>query len=157
MKKSFAFYQRSGGVITGMILSAMAATSPSARAVDVLTQHNDQFRTGANTNETQLTTANVNSSQFGKLFSYAVDGYVFGQPLYVSGLAISGGTHNVLYVVTMEDSVYAFDADSNTTYWHKQFTGGSITPVPITDITGNNNLNIHGDVGILKASVIVYE
>src|SRR6267142_968360 len=123
-------------------------------AVDVLTQHNDQFRTGANLNETTLITANVNVSQFGKLFSYAVDGYVFAQPLYVSGLTISGGTHNVCYVATMEDSVYAFDADVNVTYWHKQFTGGSITPVPIVDITGNNNLNIHGNVGILSTPVI---
>jgi hypothetical protein len=126
----------------------------SGWAVDVLTQHNDQWRTGANTNETVLTTANVTSSQFGKLYSYAVDGSVYAQPLYVSGLSISGGTHNVLYVVTMEDSVYAFDADTNTTYWHNNFTDGNITPVPITDITGNNNLNIHGDVGILSTPVI---
>ncbi len=154
MKKLFESYNQCRSVISGIIFAAIAMASPSARAADVLTQHNNQFRTGANTNETQLTTANVNSTEFGKLFSYAVDGYVFGQPLYVSGLAISGGAHNVLYVVTMEDSVYAFDADSNTTYWHKQFTGGSIAPVPITDITGNNNLNIHGDVGILSTPVI---
>jgi len=126
----------------------------SAKAVDVLTQHNDQFRTGANLSETILTPAKVNATQFGKLFSYAVDGYVFAQPLYVSGYTIAGGTHNVCYVATMEDSVYAFDADSNTTYWHKQFTGGNITPVPIVDITGNNNLNIHGNVGILSTPVI---
>jgi hypothetical protein len=125
-----------------------------AQGVDVLTQHNDQFRTGANLSETSLTTANVNSTQFGKLFSYTVDGLVFAQSLYVSGLTISGGTHDVCYVATMEDSVYAFDANSNFNYWHKQFTGGAITPVPIVDITGNNNLNIHGDVGILSTPVI---
>lgn len=124
------------------------------RAVDVLTQRNDQFRTGANLSETTLTTANVNVSQFGKLFGYAVDGAVYAQPLYVGGLTISGGTHNVLFVATMEDSVYAFDADSNVTYWHKQFTSAGITPVPIVDITGNNNLNIHGNVGILSTPVI---
>jgi hypothetical protein len=126
----------------------------SGRAVDVLTQHNDQWRTGANTNETMLTPSNVNSNQFGRLYSYSVDGYVFAQPLYVSGLSIAGGTHNVLYVVTMEDSVYAFDADNNVTYWQTNFTGGNITPVPIADITGNNNLNIHGHVGILSTPVI---
>ncbi|HEX7654059.1 MAG TPA: RICIN domain-containing protein [Verrucomicrobiae bacterium] len=122
--------------------------------MDVLTQHNDQYRTGANLSETALTLSNVNSNQFGKLFSYYVDGYVFAQPLYVSALSIGGGTHNVCYVATMEDSVYAFDADSNLTYWHQQFTGGAIVPVPIVDITGNNNLNIHGNVGILSTPVI---
>ena len=139
--------------IGAFALCACALLRP-AEAVDILTQHNDQFRTGANLSETILTPANVNATQFGKLFSYAVDGYVFAQPLYVSAYSISGGTHNVCYVATMEDSVYAFDADSNTTYWHKQFTGGNITPVPIVDITGNNNLNIHGDVGILSTPVI---
>ncbi len=152
MKKSNRFYNRRS-IFAGIMVAA-STVLPNAHAVDMLTQHNDQFRTGANTSETQLTPANVNSTQFGKLFSYAVDGNVFAQPLYVSGLAISGGTHNVLYVATMEDSVYAFDADSNVAYWHKQFTGGTVTPVPITDITNNNNLNIHGHVGILSTPVI---
>lgn len=138
----------------GAFVLCACALVQSAEAVDVLTQHNDQYRTGANLSETILTPSNVNSTQFGKLFSYTVDGYVFAQPLYVSGYSIGGGTHNVCYIATMEDSVYAFDADSNTTYWHKQFTGGNITPVPIVDITANNNLNIHGDVGILSTPVI---
>lgn len=125
-----------------------------APAAEVLTQHNDQFRSGANLHETVLKPSNVNPGQFGKLFSYAVDGYVYAQPLYVAGLAIAGGRHNVVFVATMEDSIYAFDADSNKTYWHKQFTGGDITPVPIVDIAGVNNSNIHGDVGILSTPVI---
>lgn len=135
-------------------LLACLTLPPSAWPADVLTQHNDQFRTGANLNETALTTANVNSTQFGKLYSYAVDGYVFAQPLVVSGLNIAGGQHNVLFVATMEDSVYAFDADVNQTYWRKQFTGGNITPVPIADVVGSSNLNIHGDVGIVSTPVI---
>ena len=121
---------------------------PSARAVDVLTHMNDNNRSGANTSETILTPSNVNQSQFGQLWSYAVNGATYAEPLYVSGVSIGGGTHNVVYIVTMEDDVYAFDADSNTQYWHVSFVGGNITPVPITDITGNNNLNIVGDVGI---------
>lgn len=129
------------------------AVSP-ASAAEVLTQHNDQWRTGANTSEASLTPANVNANQFGKLFSYPVDGYVYAQPLYVQNLSISGGTHNVVYVATMENSVYAFDADRNTVYWRITFNGGNITPVPIVDITGNNNLNIHGNVGILSTPVI---
>lgn len=126
----------------------------AAPAAEVLTQHNDQFRSGANTRETLLRPANVNSAQFGKLYSYAVDGYVYAQPLYVSNLTIAGVPRNVLFVATMEDSIYAFDADANKTHWHKQFTGGDITAVPIVDIAGVNNSNIHGNVGILSTPVI---
>lgn len=117
-------------------------------ALDVLTHMNDNNRTGANTSETILTPANVNASQFGKLWSYSVNGATYAEPLYVSGVSIAGGTHNVVYIVTMEDDVYAFDADTNTQYWHVSFVGGTVTPVPIADITGSNNLNIVGDVGI---------
>lgn len=132
-------------------LSAGALLTASAGyAAEVLTQHNDQWRTGANLSETALTPSNVNATRFGKLFSYVVDGQVYAQPLVVQNLGIGGGTHNVVYVATMEDSVYAFDADKNTQYWHVDLG----TPVPITDITGNNNLNIHGNVGILSTPVI---
>jgi Legume lectin domain/Chitobiase/beta-hexosaminidase C-terminal domain len=92
-----------------------AATGPHVRAqVNVVTQHNDISRTGQNTAETLLTPANVNSSQFGLLFSRPVDGQIYAQPLYLAGLQIPGaGTHNVVFVETENDTVYAFDADSN--------------------------------------------
>ena len=82
--------------------------------VNVLTQHNDNARIGDNLQETILTPSNVNPTQFGKLFSRPVNGEIYAQPLYVSQLAIPGkGTHNVVYVATTGDIVYAFDADTN--------------------------------------------
>src|SRR5437660_8096554 len=89
----------------------------------VLTWHNDNARTGQNLQETALTPANVNPSTFGKLFVISVDGKVDGQPLYVPSLAIAGSIHNVLYVVTEHDSVYAFDADIGTQLWHVSLFG----------------------------------
>ncbi len=87
---------------------------PNPGALNVLTYHNDNARDGANTNEVLLTLANVNVSTFGRLINYATDGLIIAQPLYVSGLVIPGqGTHNVVFVATENDSVYAFDADSN--------------------------------------------
>src|SRR5271163_3926228 len=108
-------------------LFAVVLMGSGAKAqVNVLTAHNDIARTGQNPQETILTPSNVNPSQFGKLFSQPVNGDIFGQPLYVSQVAIPGkGTHNVVYVATTSgnpngvygeyvgDSVYAFDANTN--------------------------------------------
>src|SRR5271165_196445 len=103
-----------------MLIAAMFWLAIGAQAqVGVLTWHNDNARTGQNLQETLLTPANVNSSQFGKLFVISVDGLVDAQPLYVPALSIPGqGVHNVLYVVTENDSAYAFDADVGTQLWH---------------------------------------
>ena len=112
------------GVLTFLIL--LAAFTCSAQT-SVLTYHNDNSRSGLNANETLLTPSNVNSTQFGKLFSVAVDGYVYAQPLYLPNVTIlSQGVHNVVYVATEHDSVYAIDADNGAILWHANFLNLSL-------------------------------
>ena len=130
--------------------------------VSVLTQHNDNARSGQNLNETILNTSNVNQNSFGKLFSRTVDGFIYAQPLYVPGLTIQGATHNVVYVATQHNSVYAFDADdpeAAAPLW--QVNVG--TPVPSQDIcilTGDTNpadcpyYDISPEIGISSTPAI---
>ncbi len=122
--------------------------------VNVTTAHNDVARTGQNTQEVALTTANVNSAQFGKLFTDTVDGYVYAQPLYVSNVSIAAGTHNVIYVATEHDSVYAIDADNGTVYWqYNMIPPGGRTVVSNTDI-GAGCEDIIPEIGISGTPVI---
>jgi outer membrane protein assembly factor BamB len=99
------------------------------QATDVVTYHNDNARTGQNLKETILIKSNVNSSSFGKLFTFPVDGKIDAEPLYLSAVSIPGkGTHNVIYAVTENDSVYAFDADNGTPLWQVSVLGQGETP-----------------------------
>jgi hypothetical protein len=107
----------SGTVSGATTLTVSATAPPPPTTADVLTYHNDLARTGQNLRETLLTPANVNASNFGKLFVIPVDGKVDAQPLYVSNVAISGAAHNVLVIATEHDSVYAFDADTGAKLW----------------------------------------
>ena len=101
---------------------------PTSSATDVTTYKYDVARTGANLTETTLTPANVNASGFGLLRVLMTDGKVDAQPLYLSALSVQGASHNVLYVASENDSVYAFDADSGNTLWHVSLLGSGETP-----------------------------
>jgi hypothetical protein len=119
----------------------------------VATYHNNLSRNGANVQEYALTTTNVSTSSFGKLFSCPVDGAIYAQPLWMPNLGIGGGTHNVVFVATTHDSVYAFDADISpcVTYWHKTLLGVGETLVSSSDVgTGD----IQPDIGIIGTPVI---
>jgi hypothetical protein len=122
----------------------------------VFTQHNDNGRTGQNLSETVLSPANVNKTQFGKLARFPVDGYVYAQPLYVANVNIPNqGTHNVVYVATEGDSVFAIDADNATVLWQTNFlTPGTVTTIPSTDLAQAGGGNLVPQIGITSTPVI---
>src|SRR6266853_5496074 len=100
-------------ISSGVMLFLTSA--PALAQISAATWHYDNALTSANTSESILTPSNVNSASFGKLFTLPVDGFVVGQPLYLPSVSIPGqGVHNVVYVATMHESVYAFDADSGS-------------------------------------------
>ena len=111
-------------------------------------QHNDLARTGANCSETILSPANVNASNFGQMFADNVDGQVYAQPLYVENMSISNGTHNVVFVCTENNSVYAFDADTGgITYWQTNLGTPYTSPcddlAPVVGITGTPVIDLN--------------
>jgi hypothetical protein len=101
----------------------------------VLTQHYDNQRTGAIVSETMLTTSNVNPATFAKLFTDSADAQIYAEPLYVANVTIPNrGTHNVVYIATENDSVYAFDADTGgPPLWQVSFLSPGVTPIPASD------------------------
>ena len=111
--------------------TAMLALTIQAAAMtnapDVTTWHYDLARTGLNPQETILTPANVNSTQFGKIGFFSVDGKVDAQPLLLANVVIANALHNILYVATEHASVYAFDADTGTQIWHVSVLGSGET------------------------------
>jgi len=150
-------------VATSVANSAQTASAVAAVTdlAGVFTYHNDLARDGANTQEYALTPGNVNTSSFGKLVSCAVDGAIYGQPLWVANVTVSGAKHNVLFVTTQHDSLYAFDGDANSCalLWSISLIdvahGGSSgeTSVPGT-LVGSGAGDIQPEVGVNGTPVI---
>ena len=143
------------------VLALICAAATARADVAVLTQHNNLARTGANLEETVLNTTTVNLNRFGLVFTRTVDDQVYAQPLVMTNVDIPGnGPHNVVYVATVNDSVYAFDADdpaASTPYWQVSFTNANAVPPCNTDMTGacgGNYIDFSGNMGIVSTPVI---
>jgi hypothetical protein len=145
----------SAGNVTSNSATLTVNPGTTNSTVDVITYHYDNGRNGQNLNETGLTPANVNSTQFGKKGEFSVDGHVDAQPLYLSQVTIGGQQKNVLYVATEHGSVYAFDADSingttSTFLWKTTTLGSGETP---SDPVGGCS-QVSPEIGITATPVI---
>ena len=132
------------------VFLAIALTSSASAQINVLTANYNNQRTNANLQETVLNQGNVNASSFGKIGYFPVDGEIYAQPLYASGIQIAGATHNVVYIATMHNSVYAIDADTPTStvpLWQVNF--GPSVPSSALNFT-----DILPEVGVLSTPVI---
>ena len=149
----FRTIARRASVVTAVALFALFLPELTTAQVPVTTHHYDVGRTGQNTAETLLTPANVNSTLFGRLFTEPVDALIYAQPLYMPAVAIPNqGTHNVVYVATENDSVYAFDADTGgPALWHVSFLINGATVVQDSVI---NATDVYPSVGITGTPVI---
>ncbi len=133
-----------------LLLLLLCAHGAAMAQVNVYMRSYDLARTGQNLQETILTPANVNSNTFGRLFTIPTDGEVYAQPLYVSNLAIAGGTHNVVFVASMRNTVYAIDADNGNVYWTQNYG----TPITPQYIQNDQNISWSTGLGILSTPVI---
>lgn len=143
--------------VTAIAVYAFAGQPPAA-IINVLTWQYGNNRLGQNLHETLLTTANVNATSFGKIFSYPVDGNIYAQPLFVGQLPVTGqGTHNTVFIATENDSVYAFDADNATLnpnpLWHTTLLNPpNVIAYPCLD--NHKACTIYPTIGITGTPVI---
>ncbi len=147
-------------LLFGTVFTLFLTAAVAKGGVNVLVYHNDNGRTGDNLRETALTLANVKVNTFGKLFTYAVDGDVYAQPLYVSDLSVPGaGVRNVVFVATEHNSVYAFDAETDAgstggLLWHVNLGPSVATPSPDFGNRYGGFLELAPEVGITGTPVI---
>jgi hypothetical protein len=135
---------------SAVVLAGTSRTATSLGSANVLTYHNDIARTGQNLVETILTPATVSASTFGKVGFFPADGKVDAQPLMLSGVPIAGqGTHNVVYVATEHDSVYALDSDSGAVLWRVSVLGAGEVPSD-----GRNCSQVVPEIGVTSTPVI---
>ncbi|MBC7390941.1 MAG: hypothetical protein H7329_17165, partial [Opitutaceae bacterium] len=144
-----------------LFITACILRSYTFAQINVSTQHNNLSRTGENTKETILNIDNVNQSSFGKIFTRTVDDQIYAQPLIISGVNIPGkGKRNVVFVATVNNSVYAFDAETpaeSNFLWKTSFLSTGVVPPRNTDMTGacgGNYLDFTGNMGIVGTPVI---
>jgi hypothetical protein len=129
------------GVCRSALILSSVGVALCFSQVNVLTHHNDNNRTGANLNETTLNTGNVNPPLFGLLFTIPVDAQIYAQPLYMSNVTIKGGTHNVLYVATENNTIYALDAErpGASPLWQRKLgTPVNCDPNVVPDLSWEN-------------------
>src|SRR6202158_2086721 len=151
--------------LAALVFSGWQPANAQGSRVNVTTYHYDEARRGQNLSETSLGLGSVNSTSFGKLFSYPVDGFTYTQPLYLSGVLIPGrGARNVAYVATEHDSVFAFDADdpnpaSGGLLWKRSFINpaAGITTIPTIEVYPNVDFPaVRPEIGITGTPVIDY-
>src|SRR5262249_18878952 len=138
------------------IFVLMAFSVAQSQAINVFTRNYNNQRTGANLSETVLNTSNVNPSQFGKLFQVQVDDQIYAGILYAAGLSIGGSTRNVIFVATVNNTVYAFDADTaGDPLWQQNFNGTG-RPTRNTDVgqACGTYRDFSGNIGIVGTPVI---
>jgi len=145
--------------VSSVTSSSATLTVVTPGTVSVVTQHNDNARTGLNTAETILNTSNVNATQFGKLFGLPADGLVYAQPLYVPSVTLNGGFHNVVIIATEADTVYAYDADSGgAPLWKASLVdsahGAGPGETPVNSATALACTDVQPLIGITSTPVI---
>ena len=152
LQRRSRFYMMNGGL--RCLLFGILVCGVQSGAQRIITSQYDNARTGANLGETTLTPRNVNPQQFGRVFTLKVDGDVYAQPLFLGGVEIPGkGRHDLLFVATEHDSVYAFDAYGKpaTPLWQVSFLKDGVTTVPARDV---DCPFIFPEVGITSTPVI---
>ncbi len=131
-------------------------SSLSVAQVAVTTFRNDNYRSGANTHEIMLTFGTVSAAHFGKLKVFPVNGYVYAQPLYVPRLNLGGASHNVVFIATEHDQVYAFDTSSGSQVWHTDFLRSNNPSLVISPLSPGDVLctDLAPEIGISGTPVI---